>query len=233
LYGTNIDKKISNKQRMDKKISLIKERILYIADYKNISYENFFNEIGVAYSNFKGNQKKTSIKSDTLDIILSIHKEINPEWLLTGRGEMLRSEQEMPYQPIKQGIPLIPLDAMAGFAIGSEQVVAYSTDRYIVPEFDELKVDFLIRVKGSSMYPKYNSGDIVACKKLALSDIFFQWNKVYVLDTEQGALIKRIRKGSDAEHITLVSDNEKYEPFELEIGQLHAVALVVGVIRLE
>lgn len=81
---------------MDKKISLIKERIIYIADYKNISYEKFFNEIGVAYSNFKGNQKKTSIKSDTLDIILSIHKEISPEWLLTGRGEMLRSESTDP-----------------------------------------------------------------------------------------------------------------------------------------
>lgn len=177
------------------------------------------------------------------DLIFAKCEGVNLEWLLTGKGEMLNSacvepvivvdDKDSDNQPTKQGIPLIPLDAMAGFAIGSEQVVAYSTDRYIVPEFDELKVDFLIRVKGSSMYPKYNSGDIVACKKLALSDIFFQWNKVYVLDTEQGALIKRIRKGSDAEHITLVSDNEKYEPFELEIGQLHAVALVVGVIRLE
>lgn len=211
----------------------IKERILYFTDYKVVSKEKFFNDLGVTYGNFKGKAKEKALSSDVLAKIVAMYPEINPEWLLTGRGEMLRSEQEMPYQPIKQGIPLIPLDAMAGFAIGSEQVMAYSTDRYIVPEFDELKVDFLIRVKGSSMYPKYNSGDIVACKKLVLSDIFFQWNKVYVLDTEQGALIKRIRKGSDAEHITLVSDNEKYEPFELEIGQLHAVALVVGVIRLE
>lgn len=179
----------------------------------------------------------------TINQILEICSKFNvsADYLLTGK-ELKSTEKDYTTsilskdsdnQPTKQGIPLIPLDAMAGFAIGSEQVMAYSTDRYIVPEFDELKVDFLIRVKGSSMYPKYNSGDIVACKKLVLSDIFFQWNKVYVLDTEQGALIKRIRKGSDAEHITLVSDNEKYEPFELERSQLHAVALVVGVIRLE
>jgi repressor LexA len=215
------------------KFSEIKSRVIQFLENKGVNKEKFFQKIGVTSANFRGNAQKTPLNSNAIENIFTEFPEINLEWLLTGRGEMLRDKQEASHQPTKQGIPLIPLDAMAGFAIGSEQVVAYSTDRYIVPEFDELKVDFLIRVKGSSMYPKYNSGDIVACKKLALSDIFFQWNKVYVLDTEQGALIKRIRKGSDAEHITLVSDNEKYEPFELEIGQLHAVALVVGVIRLE
>jgi len=74
---------------------------------------------------------------------------------------------------------------------------------------------------------------LVACKKLPLNDLFFQWNKVYVLDTEQGALVKRIKKGSDNEHILLVSDNESYEPFELHKSQINAVALVVGVLRLE
>ncbi|MCO5258878.1 MAG: hypothetical protein M9916_01925 [Crocinitomicaceae bacterium] len=215
------------------KFSEIKSRVIQFLENKGVNKEKFFQKIGVTSANFRGNAQKTPLNSNAIENIFTEFPEINLEWLLTGRGEMLRDKQEASHQPTKQGIPLIPLDAMAGFAIGSEQVVAYSTDRYIVPEFDELKVDFLIRVKGSSMYPKYNSGDIVACKKLALSDIFFQWNKVYVLDTEQGALIKRIRKGSDAEHITLVSDNEKYEPFELELSQLHAVALVVGVIRLE
>ncbi len=83
------------------------------------------------------------------------------------------------------------------------------------------------------MYPKYSSGDIVACKKLSLTDIFFQWNKVYVLDTDQGALIKRVRKGKDDNHIILVSENEKYPPFELSLDHLHAIAIVIGVIRLE
>lgn len=83
------------------------------------------------------------------------------------------------------------------------------------------------------MYPKYNSGDLVACKKLFINDIFFQWNKVYVLDTEQGALIKRIKKGADNEHITLVSDNPSYDPFELHLSKVYAIALVVGVVRFE
>jgi phage repressor protein C with HTH and peptisase S24 domain len=93
--------------------------------------------------------------------------------------------------------------------------------------------EFLIPVKGSSMWPKYSSGDIVACKKLPLNDLFFQWNKVYVLDTAQGALIKRIKKGSDNDHILIVSENTNYEPFELHKTQINTVAIVVGVIRLE
>lgn len=131
------------------------------------------------------------------------------------------------------GIPLIPIDAMAGFGTGAVQVMHYDTSKYIVPEFSELNVDFMIRVKGSSMVPKYNSGDLVACKKLVITDIFFQWNKVYVLDTEQGALIKRVKKGSIDNYILLISDNKNYDPFELHLSKIFAVALVVGVIRLE
>lgn len=132
-----------------------------------------------------------------------------------------------------KGIKLIPIEAMAGYGAGEIQVMEYEAGDYIVPEFEELNVDYMIRVKGSSMYPKYNSGDLIACKKLFLSDLFFQWNKVYVLSTEQGALVKRIHKGSDKEHILLVSDNPKYEPFEIHLSKVYAVALVVGVIRLE
>ncbi|GIM56976.1 transcriptional regulator [Capnocytophaga canimorsus] len=161
--------------------------------------------------------------------------ELNPEWLLIGKEPMLKSEQNLPIaspsENQNEGIPLIPLDAMAGVGSGEVSVLELDCERYVIPMFKG--ADYLIPVKGSSMIPKYNSGDVVACKKLSLQDIFFQWNKVYVLDTEQGALIKRVCKGSDNEHITLVSDNEKYEPFELHKSQIYAIALVVGVVRLE
>ena len=129
-----------------------------------------------------------------------------------------------------KSIPLIPLDAMAGFGSGEMQIMEYECERYVVPMFRD--ADYLIAVKGSSMQPKYNSGDLVACRIVPLGT-FFQWNKVYVLDTEQGALIKRVKRGSNDSHITLVSDNKKYEPFELHLSKINALAVVVGVLRLE
>lgn len=130
-----------------------------------------------------------------------------------------------------EGIPLIPIEAMAGALTSEQTVLEYECERYVVPMFKG--ADFLIPVKGSSMYPKYSSGDIVACQRVSMSDLFFQWNKVYVIDTNQGALIKRIKPGSDKDHVLIVSDNEKYDPFELPFSAIHAVALVIGVIRLE
>ncbi|WP_205630532.1 XRE family transcriptional regulator [Flavobacterium psychrophilum] len=129
------------------------------------------------------------------------------------------------------GIPLIPIEAMAGYGGGETQVLQLDCEYFSVPTFKG--ADFLIQVKGSSMYPKYNSGDIVACKKLQLNDLFFQWNKVYVLDTEQGAIIKRIDIGPDDDHVMIVSDNEKYRPFSLHKSKINAISIVMGVIRLE
>ena len=130
----------------------------------------------------------------------------------------------------KEGIPLIPIDAVAGFGSGESSVFEYECERFVIPVFRD--AEFLISVRGSSMQPKYNSGDIVACKRLPIST-FFQWNKVYVLDTKQGALIKRIKQGSDNDHLLIISDNPTYPPFELHKSEIHALAIVIGVVRLE
>lgn len=130
-----------------------------------------------------------------------------------------------------EGIPLIPTSAMAGAFTSDISFMEYECEHYFIPDFKG--ADFLIRVKGDSMQPTYYSGDLVACQKIPMNDIFFQWNKTYVLDTNQGAIIKRVLPGKDDEHICIVSDNTKYPPFELEKSYLHAIALVRGIIRLE
>lgn len=215
---------------LDKNFS-ITERISQVLEYKNITKYKFCKDLGFSKGFL---DKPREITTDKYANILVYFPDINPEWLLTGKGEMLKEREQIPIaKPAvgKEGIPLIPIDAMAGFAAGETQVLEYECERYVVPVFRE--AEFLIEVRGSSMYPKYSSGDIVACKKLSLQNIFFQWNKVYVLDTDQGALIKRVRKGKDEEHILLVSENENYEPFELRLNQIYAIAIVIGVIRLE
>lgn len=165
----------------------------------------------------------------------------NANWMLTGEGDMMLSNKKENYtnnncnirkaEYGERGIPLVPLHAMAGMLVGEQQVMEYECERYVVPAFQD--ADFLITVKGNSMSPTYTSGDLVACKRLNLGSVFFQWNKTYVIDTDQGALIKRIQPGHDKQHITIVSDNSDYAPFELETEHIYAVALVVGMIRME
>ena len=128
-------------------------------------------------------------------------------------------------------IPLIPVEVMAGYMNGEQNVQPYEYIMYQLPSFSDC--DFLVTVSGDSMTPRYNGGDIVACKKLSLQDIFFQWGRVYVVNTSQGALIKKVEQGSSAETITLVSENEAYGPFEIRREMIYDIALVCGVIKKE
>lgn len=215
-----------------------KERILHYIECKNIPKSKFYNDLGIKRGLLDSDKLKASVTDVVIAKILAIYKDLNINWLLTGEGNMLRAESEKENIPVAhpsdsptEGIPLIPISAMAGAFTGEQTVLEYECERFVVPTFKG--AEFLISVKGSSMYPKYNSGDIVACKRLPMDDIFFQWNKVYVLDTDQGPLIKRVKPGSDKEHVLIVSDNEHYEPFELSLERIYHVALVIGVIRLE
>lgn len=222
---------------MENKITNIKDRVMQIAKKQSISNEKFFSDIGMTSANFRGVANKRPLNSNAIEIIITKYPSVDPEWLLTGEGTMLRHKEkaikinhEDP-DYLTRGIPLIPLKAMAGIGAGEISVMELDCERYVVPAFNG--ADYLIPVKGSSMVPKYSSGDIVACKKITMTDIFFQWNKVYVLDTVQGPIIKRVERGKDEKHLLMISENEKYKPFELSLKQINAVAIVIGVIRLE
>ena len=207
--------------------------------YDKGNKSQFAKRIGV-----KAQTINTWLSRDTFDADLLYAKceGIDANFLLSGKGDMFISYHHKNTSTVrdkssygivnnKKGIPLIPLSAMAGaLSENNQQVMDYECDRYVIPSLSG--ADFLITVKGNSMSPTYSSGDLVACKKLK-RDTFFQWNKTYVLDTDQGALIKRVQPGKDQEHITIVSDNKDYAPFELAVEHIYSIALVVGMIRME
>lgn len=164
----------------------------------------------------KNKTEKEKAVHDTNTIIDAI--ELNPKIKVKGKEQ--------------NKIPLVPLYAMAGNFPGESEVKECDCESYSVPGLKG--ADFMICVQGYSMYPTYNSGDIVACRRINnVYDAFFQWNRVYILDTDQGPLMKRIKPGSDKEHITIVSDNPDFEPFELHLSQIYHIALVLGCIKLE
>ncbi len=213
----------------------IKDKILAFLKYKGIKKVDFYESTGIEASNFKGKNRFSQPGGDMLVKILTMYPDLSANWLLTGEGPMLKED----CKPVahecknpKEGIPLIPIHAMAGALTGLQNsVLEYECERYVVPAF--AGADFLIPVKGNSMSPTYVSGDIVACKRVPMDGLFLQWNKSYVLDTAQGALIKRIKPGSDTQHILIVSDNKEYDAFELPYSDIFAVALVMGIIRIE
>lgn len=218
------------------------DRLYQYLESKGVKPTTFEKDMGFS-SGYLSVQRKRSAdlgESVMLKVIDNCH-DLNPIWLISGKESMLiqpisdnchlsEFKDRIAVKDYGLGIPLLTISALAGVFNGDISILEYECERYVIPAFKE--ADFLISVKGSSMYPKYSSGDIVACKKLPM-DTFFQWNKVYVLDTDQGPLIKRVKKGSKEDTVLIVSENAEYEPFELNRIRIYHIALVLGVIRLE
>ena len=216
-------------------LSMILDRLKQFIDSEGILISGFEKSIGMSNASFgKSLKNGGAIGTDKLENILIVYPYLSPNWLLTGEGPMLKEKiLTVSHQAVNpnEGIPLLPLGAKIGALIGEQTILEYDCNRYVVPAFNG--ADFLIPVNGNSMNPTYISGDIVACQRVAMPNLFFQWNKTYVLDTAQGSLIKRIKPGRDKDHVLIVSDNEQYDPFELSYSEIYAVALVIGIIRME
>ena len=73
--------------------------------------------------------------------------------------------------------------------------------------------DYAMEVTGDSMAPEYPSGSRVLIKKI--DPVFIEWNEVYVLDTPNGAVIKRIRNTDNPDVVECVSINPAYQSYTI------------------
>ena len=179
----------------------------------------------------------TDIQSKWIQVIVEKYYQYSPEWLLTGRGEMIREESthaSLPTAtPSASGIPLIPLEAIAGFSIEDNQgITLKDCQLYSIPEFEAKGADFLIRVSGNSMAPIYHNGDIIACRKIK-NILFFQWGEIYVIDTSQGVIVKYVEEcTNNEENIICVSENKHYKPFQIPKTDIRSLSTIIGLVRL-
>ena len=178
-----------------------------------------------------GFQKNTLTKdregmsSTTLKRIVDKFPHLSLDWVILGEGAMIRDSIAEAHT-----LPLIPYEAFAGPGLPAYEDLK-TEDYYTVSDFKNS--DFLIRVKGDSMTPKYNGGDLVACKSVK-DTYFIQWGRVYVVYTQsQGIMIKRIEMSEREGCIKCVSENPKYSPFDVPNEDIVSIALVNGAITLE
>lgn len=216
----------------------MKERIMEFVRYKGIPVSTFEQMCGLSNAYVKNISK--GVGADKLEKILNAFPELNRTWLLTGEGSMLRNNNNESNETYENNetnnhtLPLIPIAAVAGFnGLDIPGIPLTQCPQYSIPDFIEQKAEYLIRVSGSSMYPKYSSGDILACRRIQ-EITFIQWGKIYVIDSQQGAMVKRLFEIPDnPEHILCQSDNPKYPPFQLPKSEIRSLSIVVGVIRME
>lgn len=221
-------------------MSNLLERISQLADYAHITITGLERQIGASKGVLsRAIQNNTDIQAKWVCKIVENYPQFSSNWLLTGEGNML-NEVKSNIQPNHtfalstdrkvqvQDIPLYDLSATAG-------IMAIFNDLSITPE-DYLRVpnlppvDGAIYVRGESMTPLLKSGDIIIYKKLALSLDSILWGQIYLLQFDAGGdtftVVKYIQKSDDPERIRLVSHNSHFEPKDIPLSSIRALAIV-------
>ncbi len=177
-----------------------------------------------------------NLSESLISLLVKKFPQINSTWLLTGEGSMLKEEENkavaLEETTKENGIPLIPVEAIAGIPKGSGDFYEYDFQYYNLKMIFKY-AKFLIAVSGDSMTPNYMSGDFIACREaVPISDFSFQYGKVYLLDCkENGSLLKIVQKGSTKETIKAISINPNYAPFEIPKEDINNIFMIEGVIR--
>lgn len=76
------------------KLTEIKSRLLQFAKNQGYKKEDFYSKIGIDGANFRGKNGISELGSEKIVSILIIFPELNSDWLLLGKGEMLREKCE-------------------------------------------------------------------------------------------------------------------------------------------
>lgn len=127
-----------------------------------------------------------------------------------------------------QDIPLYDLSATAG-------LMAIFNDNHISPDYylripNLPPVDGAIYVRGESMTPLLKSGDIIIFKRLALSLDSILWGQIYLLSFTAGGdfftVVKYVQKSDTTDCIRLVSHNDRFQPKDIPLSSIQALAIV-------
>lgn len=199
------------------------DRLFKFMEHKGLSQNQFEITCGLPHSDIRS--RKQGPTASYVAKIITKFPELNLNWLVSGKGPMLVGRQET--KTTKQ-IPLLPFSAVAGWMTDNNKADT-SIGTMVVEDFSARGADCAIRVEGDSMYPRYKNGDILAIKILK-DPTFFQWGRVYVLNTTQGCVVKRLLPSADDDNIIIChSENSSgYPDYKIMKSDILGIAIVVG-----
>lgn len=195
----------------------------------NLTQEDLAKELGLNKSTIQ-RYETGQIKKIKLPVIHAMAKilNVNPSWLSD------QSDNREAVKPVnsnaeflsKNEIRIIPVfeTVSAGFgAYASNEIIDYMP-LYIESDY-EAEETLCIKVKGDSMYPKIENGDIVQVHKQDSVDN--GQIAVVLIDGDEG-LVKKVFVYKD--YIELISLNPEYPPKRFEKEEMNRVE-IVGLVR--
>ena len=118
-------------------------------------------------------------------------------------------------------VPLFPFSVRAGSSLNdiSEGMTDAACERITSPVRG---AELAMEVVGDSMAPAFPAGARVLLKRVP-ADTFIAWGEVYVVDSVNGPVLKRIMPTDTEDVWELRSDNPDYPPFRIRTAHVRGV----------
>ncbi|WP_372640226.1 helix-turn-helix transcriptional regulator [Ancylomarina sp.] len=214
---------------------MIRSRIIEYIDSKDISKYKFYKETKLSNGFL---DKEGSIRSDICEKISYQYPDLNLNWLLTGKGEMIISSEEKVINELPPcvspelglGVPYYDVDFSGGFnAIFNNQTLLPDHNIVFAPFKD---AQLWCNVTGNSMAEKINHGDIIALKELTNWEDNVLFGEIYAVVTDHIRTIKIIRKSNNEDNYRLVPINtNEFDENEVKKSSILNVFTVLGAIK--
>lgn len=194
-------------------------RIMEMIDYYGLNKNSFSVKVGLqsnAYIVRIVNNRDAGMSLPLIQKILMTFPEINPEWFILGKGEMLKENT----------YPSTKVHYIKYF----KEIGSKPSDLLKIVGFDDCDVAF--DIVGSGMSPKYRHGDIVICKTLKPDDKI-PFGEAFFIVSGGSPLIRYIKSKMDDTSFKLGAEDTRYEDSSIPLAEIQSLYLIKGLIRKE
>jgi phage repressor protein C with HTH and peptisase S24 domain len=222
------------------------QRILKIIELKQISKREFYLRTGLSNGFL---DKSQHIGTDKVEKILSVFPDVNLEWLILGRGEMLikNAPESIPksipnsipkakkypemtvlaesdlgrYEGKSRTIPVLDARAAAGWPATIDGTGFLDQRPTISLPFGWFQSGeyVLLQIEGDSMHPTIYNGDWAFVRKIEAYNDIKD-GYVHIILTRDGIVCKRVLNRPNKGHLALQSDNSAYPTYTVPYEEI-------------
>ena len=207
-----------------------KQRLMQFIKHQGMTTRGFEVKCGMSNGYIRSMRKGLGVEK--LDKVLTEFPELNRDWLLFGEGEMLNDsdgdEKETTVITMKPTGNIRYWEDVAATG-GSPEFLMNPNEHDVriidVPNYGDCTD--AVNIYGDSMFPMYQTGDVIILKEWFES--FINYGLAYLIVTKLGnRMVKILRKSEDESKIICHSVNKDFDDFEIKKSDILRLFVVKG-----
>lgn len=179
----------------------LRERLREVIKHFAGTQVSFAEMIGATQSTVASWIQRGTLNFDAIRLILKHCPNLSEQWFIKGTGDMLLKSNN--YYP--------NLCVQAG-GVDFQENVGEATARIDIPG---VNAEIFFPVIGSSMEPIIYEGDIIGVRRVRPFEQI-EPNKIYMVISKQGRMVKYIEQDKENETILLLSANKRFKPITIQ-----------------